>query len=63
MGGRPVTALCMAVVPFGMDDKMEEELFQMMAGASEVGQEVFGCEASHTNHICGSYEHLSPLGR
>lgn len=36
MGAEPTTALAMAVVPFGTDAKMEETLFQMLAGASRV---------------------------
>ena len=36
MGGSPRTALALAVVPFASDDKMEEDIFQMMAGATEV---------------------------
>jgi hypothetical protein len=40
MGGRPRTALAIASVPFGTSGKMEEELFQMMAGASEVRMKI-----------------------
>ena len=36
MGGRPRTALAIVTVPFGTSGIMEEELYQMMAGASEV---------------------------
>ena len=36
MGGQPCTALAVAVVPFGPETKMEEELYQMMAGATQV---------------------------
>ena len=38
MGGQPCTALALAVVPFGPEAKMEEELYQMMAGATQVGE-------------------------
>ena len=46
MGGRPVTALCTATVPYSLEDKMEEELFQMMAGASEVRAGMVGDHAA-----------------
>jgi selenide,water dikinase len=36
MGGQPSNALAMAVVPLAVEGKMEEELYQMMAGASQV---------------------------
>lgn len=36
MGGKPTSALAVAVVPFGTEAKMEQTLFQMMAGAVEV---------------------------
>jgi selenide,water dikinase len=36
MGAMPQSALAIAVVPFGLEAKMEEQLYQMMAGAVEV---------------------------
>ena len=35
MNAQATGALAVAVVPFGLDAKVEEQLFQMMAGASE----------------------------
>jgi selenide,water dikinase len=32
MGGRPKAALAIVALPFGPDDKLEEQLFQMLAG-------------------------------
>ena len=36
MGGTPASALAFATLPFGLDDKVEETLSQMMQGAQEV---------------------------
>lgn len=33
MGAQPISALALAVVPFSVEDKMEDALYQMMAGA------------------------------
>lgn len=36
MGAEPWSALALATLPFGPEDKSEEELFQMLAGATQV---------------------------
>ncbi len=59
MGAQAQTALAVAVVPFGLDSKMEEELFQMLAGAFPVLQEA-GC-ALVGGHTCEGQE--ASLGR
>jgi len=40
MGARPITALAIAVVPYGVESVVEETLFQMMSGAVEALREV-----------------------
>ena len=42
MNAKPTGALAIAVVPFGLDAKVEESLFQMMAGAAKALRES-GC--------------------
>ncbi|KAL3145556.1 hypothetical protein ABBQ32_003381 [Trebouxia sp. C0010 RCD-2024] len=54
MGAQAQTALALAVVPFGLDSKMEEELFQMLAGAVPVLQAA-GC-ALVGGHTCEGQE-------
>ncbi len=54
MGAQAQTALALAVVPFGVDSKMEEELFQMLAGALPVLDEA-GCTLVG-GHTCEGQE-------
>ena len=50
MGAKAETALAIAAVPHGLDAKVEEELFQMMAGATRVLQDA-GCVLTG-GHTC-----------
>eukprot|EP00793_Prasinoderma_coloniale_P002858 PRCOL_00002340-RA len=54
MGARPLSALAIATVPFGLDAKVEEDLFEMMAGAVSVLEEA-GC-ALVGGHSCEGAE-------
>lgn len=54
MGAQAQTALALAVVPFGLDSQMEQELFQMLAGALPVLQAA-GC-ALVGGHTCEGQE-------
>lgn len=36
MGGEPQSALAIATVPYGIESKLEEDLFQMMSGSLEI---------------------------
>jgi selenide,water dikinase len=42
MGGEPQSALAIAAVPFGIESKVEDDLFQMMSGALSILNEA-GC--------------------
>ena len=59
MGAEPHAALAIAAVPYGLEAQVEEDLFQMMAGATSIMREV-NC-ALAGGHSCEAAE-LS-LGR
>lgn len=54
MGAQPHAALAIAQVPFGLDDVVEEDLFQMMSGAAAALREA-GC-ALAGGHSCEGQE-------
>mmetsp|Transcript_16065 Transcript_16065/g.38519 ORF Transcript_16065/g.38519 Transcript_16065/m.38519 type:complete len:808 (-) Transcript_16065:795-3218(-) len=54
MGAQPTGALAVAVVPYGLEVKVEETLFQMMSGACKVLREA-GC-ALLGGHTCEGHE-------
>ena len=54
MVAQPVGALAVAVVPYGLEPKVEEALFQMMSGACKVLHEA-GC-ALLGGHTCEGAE-------
>ena len=54
MGAAPRTALAMAVLPLGLERKVEEALYQMMAGACALLKEE-GC-ALAGGHTCEGKE-------
>ena len=54
MGGRPVTALALVQIPYAMEEKQEEDLVQLMAGAATALKSL-GC-ALAGGHTCESRE-------